>query len=141
MVDNPYGNFNFLVQIGDDAAAGFTELTGFNTESEVIEYRQGNDPNYVRKLPGLTKFGNVTLKRGYTQNDMLWQWRKTTLQGMTERRDVAIILLDESRQQALRWNLYETWVNKYEGATFNATANEVAIESIEFVVGHWELAD
>jgi phage tail-like protein len=141
MADNPYAQFNFLIEIDNLTTAGFTEMTGFNTESDIIEYREGSDPNYVRKLPALTKFGNVTLKRGYTQNRELWEWRKTTLQGMTERRSGAIILLDEARQPALRWNFFEAWVNKYEGPALNATANEASIESIEFVMERWELAD
>ena len=139
MADNPYAQFNFLIELGNVTTAGFTEMTGLNTESDIIEYREGSDPNYVRKLPALTKFGNVTLKRGYTQGRELWDWRNTTLLGNTERREGAIILLDEGRDPVLRWNFFDAWVNKYEGPALNATANEAAIESIEIVMERWEL--
>jgi phage tail-like protein len=71
------------------------------------------------------------LKRGYTKDKTLWEWRKTTLDGQTERRDGAIILQDEARQEVMRWTFREGWISKYEGASLNSTSNEVAIESIE----------
>ena len=140
MPDNPYAQFNFILEIEGLTAAGFTEVAGLNTESDVIEYREGSDPNHVRKLPALVKFGNITLKRGYTQSRELWDWRKTTLDGLTQRKSGAIILRDEAGGAALRWEFFNAWINKYEGPALNATANEAAIESIEFVVEHWNLA-
>ena len=140
MADNPYAQFNFLLEIERVTAAGFTEVSGINTESDVIEYREGSDPNHVRKLPALVKYGNITLKRGYTQNRELWTWRKSTLDGTTQRKSGAIILLNEAREPALRWEFFNAWINKYEGPALNATANEAAIETIEFVVEYWHLA-
>lgn len=140
MPDNPYAQFNFILEIDDITAAGFSEVSGINTESDVIEYREGSDPNHVRKLPALVKYGNITLKRGYTRNRELWDWRKSTLEGRTLRKNGAIILLNEAREQALRWEFFNAWINKYEGPALNATANEASIESIEFVVEYWNLA-
>ena len=85
----------------------------------------------MRKLPGLRKYGNITLKRGFTQDKELWQWRKTTIDGLTERRSGSIILLDESREEVLRWNFVAGWVSKWEGPALNAATNEAAIESLE----------
>lgn len=129
--DDPYAQFNFLVELGNEPAAGFTEASGLTAESDVIEYRLSSDQPTVRKLPGLLKYGNITLKRGYTKDKTLWEWRKTTLDGQTERRDGAIILQDEARQEVMRWTFIEGWISKYEGASLNSTSNEVAIESIE----------
>ncbi len=140
MADNPYLQFNFLLEIEGLTAAGFTEVSGMNTETDVVEYRVGSDPTHVRKLPALSKYGNITLKRGYTQSRELWDWRKSTLDGLTIRKSGAIILLDEARQPALRWEFFDAWVNKYEGPALNATANEAAVESIEFVCERWLLA-
>lgn len=134
MRNDPYAQFNFLLEIEGTAAAGFTEVSGINAESDIIEYREGSEPARVRKLPALYKFGNITLKRGYTQSRDLWNWRKTTLDGATERKQGAIILLDEAREPQLRWEFREAWVSKYEGPALNATANEAAIESIEIAV-------
>ncbi len=128
--NDPYGQFNFLIEIDGLAVAGFTEVGGLAAESDVVEYRVGNDSD-TRKLPGLRKYSNITLKRGYTQSTDLWDWRKTTEDGQTERMDGTIVLLDENRQAALRWNFRNGWVSKYEGPALNSTTSEAAIESIE----------
>jgi len=130
----PYTQFNFVLEIDGLAAAGFTEVSGISMESDVIEYREGSDVTHVRKLPGLSKYGNITLKRGFTASTELWDWRKTVIDGRTERKDAAIILLNEAREPAIRWEIRNAFPSKLEGATLNATANEVAIESVELAV-------
>lgn len=136
---DPYAKYNFLVEIDGLSVAGFTEV-GLTTESGIIEYREGSDTATVRKLPGLRKYSNITLKRGFTQNRDLWNWRKTSIDGKTERKSGSIILLDESRKEALRWNFSEGWISKWEGPALNATANEAAVESLEIAVEGIELA-
>ncbi len=138
---DPYAQYNFLVELDGVARAGFTEVGGLTTESDIIEYREGSEQATVRKLPGLMKYSNITLKRGFTQDKELWTWRKTTLDGETERRSGAIILLDEARQEVLRWNFREGWISKWEGPALNSTANEIAIESLEIVHEGLELVE
>ncbi|TDF38588.1 phage tail protein [Alteromonadaceae bacterium M269] len=138
--NDPYAQYNFLVEIDDIEVAGFTEVGGLTTESDAIDYREGSDDNTIRKLPGLRKYTNITLKRGYTQNDELWQWRKTTITGNTLRKSGAIVLLNEQRTEVMRWNFKEGWLAKWEGPTLNATTNEAAIESIEIIHEGLELA-
>ena len=132
-MENPHLQYNFLLEIDgtSDAVAGFTEVGGINMETDVVEYREGSDSATVRKLPGLRKYGNITLKRGYTSNTELWDWRKTVIDGATERKSGAIVLLNEAREPSMRWEFSDAWVSKYEGPALNSTANEVAIESIE----------
>ncbi len=141
MRNDPYAKFNFLIEIGGEDVGGFTEVSGLAAESDVIEYREGSDPARMRKLPALRKYSNITLKRGYVQSRVLWDWRKTTIDGVTERRDGAIVMLDEARAPALRWEFFEGWVSKYEGPALNATANEAAIESIEIAIEDLQLAE
>lgn len=141
MRNDPYAQYNFLLEIDGLVSAGFTEVGGITMESDVIEYREGSEIARMRKLPGLMKFTNITLKRGYTQNRELWEWRRTTLRGQTERKAGSIVLLDESRQERLRWAFQEGWISKYEGPALNATANEAAIEAIEIVVENVELVE
>ena len=133
---NPLLQYNFLLEIDgtSDAVAGFTEVSGITMETDIVEYREGADTATVRKLPGLRKYGNITLKRGYTTNTELWDWRKSVIDGATERKSGVIILLNEAREPALRWEFSAAWVSKYEGPALNATANEAAIESIEIAV-------
>jgi len=138
--NDPYSGFNFLIEIDGVTEAGFSECSGLTTETDVIEYRNGNEDITVRKLPGLRKYTNVTLKRGFTQGKELWEWRKTVIDGKTERHSGSIVLLDEARDEALRWNFREGWPSKWEGATLNAKNNEAAIETLEIAVEHIELA-
>jgi phage tail-like protein len=131
--DDPYSAFNFLVEIDGITVAGFSECSGLSTETDPIEYRNGNENITVRKLPGLVKYSNITLKRGFTQAKELWEWRKKVLDGKTERKSGSVVLLDEGRNEALRCNFVEAWPRKWEGPTFNAKNNEVAIETLEIV--------
>lgn len=138
--NDPYASFNFLVSIdGVGTVAGFAEVSGLSTETAIIEYRTGEETNTVRKLPGLRKYTNITLKRGYTSDKALWTWRQTVLNGKTERHSGAITLRDESGSAALRWNFKEGWPSKWEGPSFNAKSNDVAIESMEIAVEDIEL--
>ncbi len=128
---DPYAQFNFRVEIDGVTVAGFSEIGGLTTEQDVIDYREGSEPPTVRKLPGLSKYTNIQCKRGFTKDVQLWNWRKTTIDGLTERRSGSIILRNEAGEDVLRWNFREGWISKWEGPTLNATTNEVAIESLE----------
>jgi phage tail-like protein len=130
--DNPYLNFNVLVDIGIGDEIGFSEVELGSGEIEVIEYREGGDRvNSARKLPGLAKYSNVTLKRGITGRTDLFEWWKSARDGQVQRRDVTITLLDEQRQAVWRWHLRDAWPVKIAAPTLNATGNEVAIETLE----------
>ena len=130
--DDPYKAFNFLVEIDGITVAAFCEVSGLESETAVIEYRVGTDKaNSVRKLPGLTKYANIVLKRGITQNRDLWNWRKAIEEGTPDRRSGAIILLDDERREVVRWHFSDGWIAKITGPDLNAKANDVAIETIE----------
>jgi phage tail-like protein len=137
--NDPYASFNFLVEIDDMTVAGFSECSGLTTETDIIEYRNGDQLNHVSKLPGLKKVTNISLKRGYTDNKELWDWRKLVMDGKTERKGGAIVLLNEAREPVLRWNFTEGWPSKWEGPSFNAKNNEVAIEALEIACETIEL--
>jgi phage tail-like protein len=128
--NDPYRNSNFLVEIDNVTVAGFSECTGLTSEVEVIEYRNGSEDQVLRKLPGLIRFGPVTLKRGLTASRELYQWHQKVLQGKTERQSLSIVLLDDARQPVARWNVREAWPQKYEGPRLNARSSEVAIETL-----------
>ena len=137
---DPYRNYNFLVEIDGVTVAGFAECSGVCIETTVVEYRNGNELNHVRKLPGLTKYSNIVLKRGFTSEARdLWDWYKTVLDGTTERRSGSIVLLNQARQESARWNFRDAWPCKYEGPVFNARGNETAIETFELAVEFIEL--
>ena len=127
---NPYSNFNFVVDIGAEIAFAEAEIPA--AEIEAIEYREGNEvESRARKLPGLTKYANVTLKRGVAGDLELFEWWKTIRDGQLLRRDVRITLLDEQRQPVQRWVLRDAWPAKLDYSTLNALGNEVVIETLE----------
>jgi phage tail-like protein len=128
---DPFASFNFKLEIGGITVAGFSECTGLTTEQNVIDYREGQEGITPRKLPGLTKFGNITLKRGITVDKTIFDWRKTVSDGLIERKNASIVLLDEARTEVVRWNVVEAWPSKYVAPDLKASANEIAIESIE----------
>lgn len=134
---DPYRSFNFLVEIDGITEGGFRECSGLDTSTDPVDYREGTDPNHVRKLSGLNKYSPITLKRGVTDSTKLWEWRQTVLEGRAERRNMSIVLLNEAREEKWRWNLRNAWPSKWTGPSFNATSNEVAIETLEIV--HEEL--
>ena len=136
---DPYKNFPFRVDFGGATSSGFTEVSGLSAEAQVIEYREGADTTTTRKLPGLIKYPNVTLRRGLTQSRELYDWWMTVVDGNLQRRDVAIVLLDDARKEVLRWVLHDAWITRFEAGELNAEGNDVVIETIELVHERLEL--
>lgn len=110
------------------------ECTGTTTDTDAIDYREGSDITMnVRKLSGLRKYTNIVLKRGYTQDKSLWEWRKKIINGAVERRSADIILLNENREEVLRWRVREAWISKWDSGPFNAKTNDVVMETVELI--------
>jgi phage tail-like protein len=137
--ETPYGAFNFLVDLkhdgGDPATplGGFSDVSGLGTEIPVAEYRNGNEKeNHVRKVPGVHKVSDVTLKRGLVGTDDLWKWitdvRRTGVDGQ---RDVVITLRDEAGEDQMRWLLHGVVPTKWTGPTLAAKGGgDVAMEEL-----------
>jgi len=132
---DPYRNFRFLVEIDGIIQAGFSEVTVPDTTTDVVEYREGNEEPHMRKLPGLNKFANLTLKWGTTDSLELFNWRKLVMQGKMKdaRKNIAVIVRDEEGNPAARWEFENAWPNKYDPPDMNAKGNDVAIELMELV--------
>ena len=128
---DPYRGFNFLVEIDGITQAGFQEVTGLDAATPSVDYREGTDPNDVRKLSGLNTYSAISLKRGITDSDELWKWRQTVIDGKTERRNGSIVLLDEAGAEKIRWNFTNAWPSKWTGPSLNATSTGVAVEVLE----------
>ena len=130
---DPYRQFNFRLEVDGLQLANFCEVSLGAALTEVVEYRDGTDKTGVRKLPGLTRYSNVVLKRGITSSLELYQWHRMVAEGRTgdARRNVAVILSDEMGNEVARYSLRNAWPVKYEAPSFNAMGNDVAIESIE----------
>jgi phage tail-like protein len=137
--DYPLPKFHFLVEWGDGLRIGFNEVLGLEFETEVIEYRDGNSKKYNKtKQPGLTKFSDVTLKRGTFEgdNDFYKEWEKTYFfqegnnTGSMYRRNVIIKLLNENHEAIIVWKLENAWPRKIQSSNLDAEANEVCIETM-----------
>ena len=127
--NDPYGNFNFLVEIDGISLASFSECSGLSTSVDVTEYREGGDPA-VRKLLGQMRVGDITLKRGVTQSHELQDWHKNILNGVLDRRNGSIVLLDSTRVEVVRWNFFNAFPRKWEGPALNGEGTDVAIETL-----------
>ncbi len=129
---DPYMAQNFLVAIGDAQPTPVSEVQGLEAAIDVVEYRNGNlVENSPIKLAGLNRYSNVTLKRGLTQDQTLWDWMKSCLGGDLVRQTVLITLRDQQDNPVLVWRLNNAWPCKWTGPTLCAKSNEVAIESLE----------
>jgi phage tail-like protein len=132
--NDPYRAYNFVLEIDNIARGAFSEVGGLTAEGDSVDYREGSDlQSNVRKLMGLRKYANLTLKRGYTQDKSLWQWYTNVVNGVADRRNVTITLMNERREAVLRWHAENAWINKIEGPSFKASSNDVAMESVELV--------
>lgn len=139
--DYPLPKFHFQVEWGG-TKIGFTEVSGLDVETEMIEYRHGASPDYHKtRQPGLTKYSNITLKRGTFQTDNeFYNWWKETVKfqeandtGSIYRRDITISLLDETHSPVVVWKIKNAWPIKVQSTDLKADGNEVAIETIELV--------
>ena len=130
---DPFRNSRFLVEINGIIQAGFSEFTNPDSSAEPIEYREGTDLPTPRKIPGLVKYSNITLKWGITPSMDLYNWYKDIVNGKinSSRKNISIVLNDEEGNEATRWNFVNCWPTKYDPADGNATANEIAIETLE----------
>jgi phage tail-like protein len=128
----PLPKFHFQVEWAG-ARIGFTEVTGLNVETQVIEYREGSSLEYHKlKMPGMQKFDNITLKRGLMKADNeFYKWWNTVALNTIERRNVTISLLNENHEPVFVWKIKNAWPAKVSSTDLKADGNEVAIESIE----------
>jgi len=141
--DNPYGAFNYLVNLGGPQGdgsvgvivGGFSDVSGLGVDVSYSEYRNGNERfNTVRKVPNTHKQDDVTLKRGLVGSDDLFQWLKGVRDGIADPRTVTITLLDEARREVAVFKLRNAQPKKWVGPTLAAKGGgEVAMEELHLV--------
>lgn len=132
MANYPLPKFHFLVEWGG-TKIGFSEVSGLEVSTELIEYRDGSSPEYSKiKMPGMQSFSNITMKRGIFQGDNeFYDWWNTVALNTIERRDLIISLLNESHEPVVVWKVKNAWPLKVQSTDLNATGNETAIETME----------
>ncbi|GJM14978.1 MAG: phage tail protein [Thermodesulfobacteriota bacterium] len=136
----PPAAFYFKAEFGLDGVqnnnSSFQEVTGLNSESDVVEYREGGENSYAHKLPISTKHSNLVLKRGIISDPKIIEWiNNVFLNDLSEpikTTDITVTLLNQEHEPAMRWKLSNAWPIKFEAAPFKAKSNEMVIETIEF---------
>lgn len=136
--ETPYCAFNFLVNLNgrfgsDTPLGGFSDVSGIGSEITIAEYRNGNEKeNHVRKVPGIHKVTDVTLKRGIVNSEDLWEWVKEVQRGgPTAQREVSITMRDEAGNDVQTWLLRGVVPMKYTGPTLAAKGGgDVAMEEL-----------
>jgi phage tail-like protein len=136
----PMPKFRFEVDLGTELkGVAFQEVSGMEVENQVIEYRASNSKLFsTMKMPGIAKYGNVTMKRGIFVNDnSFWKWHSEIQMNTIARRTVIIKLLDESGKVTMQWTLSNAWPTKITGTDLKSDSNEVAIDTLE--IAHEQL--
>ncbi len=132
----PLPKFYFSVDWGTDQKnIPFQEVSGLEAETQVIEYRHGNSPQFATiKMPGIAKYGNITMKKGIFVNDSkFWEWYNQIKMNVIKRITITIKLLDENGKATMIWTLENAWPSKIEGTDLKSDGNEIAVETIEIV--------
>lgn len=130
----PIPKFHFQVEWGA-SKIGFTEVSGLSVEREVIEYREGSSKEYSKiKMPGLTSYSNITLKRGSMEKDNdFYEWWMSNKLETVDRRDITISLLNEEHEPVITWKIKNAWPSKIESTDLDSGGNDVAIETMEII--------
>ena len=128
---DPYRNFNFRITFGGRVVAGFRTVEIGTSVAEVVEVREGSEPRTVRKVPGLHKTGDVTLKRGVIDAKALFGWWRAVVGGEPGLRKDVEIAQRGGGTKALRFVVRGAWVTKWALGELDATGNDVAIETLE----------
>lgn len=131
---DPYAAFAFYVEIGGITEATFTQCSGLEVQVEVQEYQEGGCNEYVHKLPGRIKYGDLTLKYGTATSDQLWQWYLQVCQGQIRRQNLSVIVYDQAGEAVCRWNFKEAYPIKWTGPEFSAAEGRAAIDTL--VIAH-----
>ena len=128
----PLSKFHFEVEWFGEKA-GFTEVSGLDVETEVIEYRHGQSKEYHKtKMPGMQKYSDITLKRGtFAGDNQFFDWWNTVALNQIERSDLTISLLNEKHEAVVTWKVKAAWPKKVAPTDLKADGNEVAVETIE----------
>lgn len=130
----PISKFYFQVKVTDDVVGtAFQEISGLDIEAQIIEYRNGDSPQFSTiKMPGIKKNGNVTLKKGvFVKDNKFWDWFNQIKMNVIKRQTVTINLLDEGGNATMVWTLANAWPTKITSTDMKSDGNEVAVETLE----------
>ena len=143
---DPFLGFRFRVEIDGADHAAYSKVGPLEEESEVVEWRDGDSPPHMNKMPGLVKFGDITLEEGLCPDDFIRIWRNSvhTLFGNAKpspefRKNMLIKLQDPRTGTVLKtWAVYDCWPSKYAVAEFSSESSDVALETATITNEGWK---
>ena len=133
LMDTLLATSTFHVEIDQVTIASFKKVSGIESESEIIEYKEVADGKVItRKMPGQVTYSDIELAKCIDADTYLWEWRRMVEEGDIQgaRRNGSIVALDSMMDEVARWNFFNGWISKWSGAEFDAEANEVALETV-----------
>lgn len=136
----PFRNFRFRVEIDGIAQSGFARVVIPEGMAEAIEYREGHEALHSRKLLGRISYSNVILTWGTTLSRELYDWWRAVADGDVQRRNLAILLLDQQGNEVKRWNVRNAWPVRYAPSALDAEGSDVHTETLEIAHEGMELA-
>ena len=130
--NDPYLNFRFRVEIEGVTVGGFSEVSGFQVDTELETYREGGLNEFVHNYSKGSKFSNLTIKRGLIERE-LWDWHQDVVFGIIERKSISIFQVDNQGNDVQWWLFLEAYPIKWSGTEFKSDANALVFETLEFV--------
>ncbi|MDW8212313.1 MAG: phage tail protein [Roseiflexaceae bacterium] len=134
---NVYSAYRFWVEIDGLTEAVFSECSGLQTETEVVEWEEGGENRFRHRFPGRVKYANIVLKRGIATPE-LWKWYADIARGTIQRRNLSVVLYGYAGTPEVRWNLKHALPVKWVGPTFKSGSSEAAVETLELIYEHFE---
>jgi phage tail-like protein len=131
---DPYRSYNFRLEINGVTEAYFHECANIGVKVQTLKWRSGGNNQVVHCLPGRVEPTDIILRCGVSSSKDMWNWLQTAVQGRVERKNISLVLLDnDGATEAVRWNLMQSWISEWRGATLSALSSGVAIEEMVLV--------
>lgn len=131
MPSDGHVNCRFYLKCGKLDEAVFTEMSGFQIETEVTEYAEGGQNGHTHRLPGRMKVGNITLKHGMVASNKLFKWCRDVLEGKIQRENITLTMFDSKGQIVVQWDFANAYPVKWSAPQFSADGKNAAVESLE----------
>ena len=131
--DEGFANCRFYLQIGNETQAVFTEVSGLQVETTVTDYEEGGNNGFVHRLPGRSKVGNLTLKRGITKGNEFFKWHSDLATGQKgiEKKNVSLFVFDPTGAVIAQWDFLGAFPVKWVGPQLVGDGSALAIETLE----------
>jgi phage tail-like protein len=137
---DPAIGFSFSLDVQGVVTGYFTDVSGLGSETEIVEHKitDGSGRDVIQKIPGRTKYTDVTLKRGVTSQMDLWEWRKKVEDGdiVGARKNATITMYDQSLSAIAKWNIENAWPTKVSGPTMSSEGSTVTVEEVSITFEH-----